>query len=81
MTKKKQSSSKGTISRILFSNEIEAASVLPSSKYISVFDGYRNSYIPNTLENRKKLTEKFGKPKVSDYRGKSRKTWLDSRIY
>ncbi len=71
----------GKVSKILYSNKIEAASVAPKAKSISVFDGWKNTYIPNTPENRKKLTEKFGKPRVSKYRGKERKVWLDSSIY
>lgn len=79
--KRKQGASKSSVSKLLFSKDIEAASVLPSSKTISVFDGYKHHYIPNTTENRKKLTERFGKPRVYDYRGKNRRTWLDSRLY
>lgn len=72
---------KEKVSKALFSNKIEAASVLPDSKSISVFDGDKNFYVPNTAANRKKLTEKFGRPSVSNYRGKGRKTWLDRRFY
>ena len=71
----------GTVSRVLLSNRIEAASVLPNSKTISVFNGYSYSHIPNTSANRKKLTEKLGRPKVNNYRGKGRKTWRDKNIY
>ena len=80
MAKKKQSSKKGTVSKIL-NSYVEAASVLPNAKYISVHNGEKQIYSPNTAENRKKLTEKLGKPRVYDYRGKNRRTWLDSRIY
>lgn len=62
-------------------NKIEAASMLPNSKYISVYDGYKNTYIPKTSANIKKLNEKFGKADTYDYRGKSRKTWVDKNIY
>lgn len=75
--------SKGTSkpSKILMGNKIEAASMLPNSKYIGVFDGYKNTYIPKTSANIKKLNEKFGKPDTYNYRGKNRKTWLDRDIY
>ena len=69
------------VSKILLGNRVEAASVLPGAKYISVFDGYKNSHIPNTEANRSQLNKKFGKPDTSNYRGKGRKTWVDHSIY
>lgn len=78
---KKTKTKTTSVSRILLTNKIEAASALPKSKTISVFDGYKSSYIPNTVANRKKLTEKFGRPKVENYRGSNRKVWLDKSIY
>ena len=77
--KKKVSESK--VSKILLGNKIEAASVSKDSKYISVFDGSRNIYIPKSSANLKKLDEKFGKPSVNTYRGKKRHVWLDPSIY
>ena len=65
----------------MLGNRIEAASVLPGAKYISVFDGYKNSHIPNTAANRLQLNKKFGKPDTNNYRGKGRKTWVDHSIY
>lgn len=73
--------SKGKVSRILYTNKVQAASVAPEAKSISIFDGWKNSYIPNTSENRRKLTEKLGKPRVQKYRGKERKVWLDSSVF
>ena len=55
--------------------------MLPNSKYISVYDGYKNTYIPKTTTNIKKLNEKFGKPDTNNYRGKNRKVWVDRNIY
>lgn len=75
---------KGTsdkVSKILLRNDIEAASTLPNSKYINVFDGIKYSHIPKTAANMKALDKKFGKPRVYDYRGKNRKTWLDHNLY
>lgn len=78
-TSKRNASEK--ISKILLGNRIEAASVLPGAKYINVFDGYKNSHIPNTKANRLQLNKKFGKPDTYNYRGKGRKTWVDKSIY
>ena len=71
----------GYVSKVLLGNKIEAASVLPGAKYINVFDGYKESHIPNTEANRLQLNKKFGKPSTSNYRGKGRKTWVDHSIY
>lgn len=72
---------KSTISKVLFSNNLEAASTLPHAKTISVYDGYKNKHIPNTAANRNQLTKIFGTPKRYDYRGKNRMTWIDQNIY
>lgn len=69
------------VSKILLGNKIEGASVTANSKYISVFDGMKNSYIPKTSANLKQLDKKFGKPSISNYRGKNRKVWFDHDIY
>lgn len=70
-----------SVSRILLSNRVEAASTLPNSKHISVFDGYKTTYIPKTEANIRQLNKKFGKPRKNDYRGKNRITWLDHNIF
>lgn len=87
MTKKSWSEQKRNtgekVSKILLSSEIVAASVLPGAKYISVSEAFgdRYSYIPNTKANRSQLDKKFGKPKINNYRGKGRKTWLDRNFF
>lgn len=69
------------VSRILLGNRIEAATVLPNSKHIAVFDGGKYTYIPKTEANIRQLNKKFGKPGKSNYRGKNRLVWVDHDIY